>query len=107
MKQIRIILKSGKEVQWETDLDPMVDIMCAEKPCGYITVADGRTIHITKDEVAAIIITPMVKCPKCGKWTIPNIERKKIYGDSESPMMQWQQVEEKRICGNCGTAIDN
>ena len=38
---------------------------------GYLYVKDGRDIHISKSDVAAIEIVPLVKCQHCEKWVIP------------------------------------
>jgi len=100
MKQIRIILKNGKEIQWETDSDPIVGIMHAEGS-GYTTAADGRGIHITEDEVAATVITPMVKCPYCGEWMIPNKNIVTHYTNDG-------HIKDAEVCcSECGHALSN
>lgn len=79
MKQVRIILKSGKEVTFKADDRFPIS------GCFSTTDSDGTEYRIAESEIAAEIITPMVKCPLCGKWTVP---------------------EEEIIHGGCGTAND-
>ena len=63
MKQVRIILKSGKELNFAAEDE--------EIHKEVITATDGVQYAIVKDAVEAAIITPMVKCPNCGRWTVP------------------------------------
>lgn len=72
MKQVRIILKSGKELNFAAEDE--------EIHKEVITATDGVQYAIVKDAVEAAIIIPTVKCPHCGRWTAPT-EKEVSYDD--------------------------
>lgn len=94
MKQVRIILKNGKEIQWEAESSPKKEIMQSYACFGAV---DGKEFYITEDEIAAIIITPMVKCPKCGEWQVPNKQAFQF--------LDVRLTEAMNSCSKCGHEI--
>jgi hypothetical protein len=63
MKQVRIILKSGKELNFFAKDE--------ETNKEVITAIDGAKYAIVKKAVEATIITPMEQCKNCNRWMIP------------------------------------
>ena len=71
MHRITIALKCGKEISWDTAEDkPMESVMLAQD--GYLRAKDGRVIHTSRDEIASVEIVPLVKCPHCGRFVLPD-----------------------------------
>ena len=100
MKRIKVILKSGRELNFDVDEEGAAPDSDSENSTVMMDV-NGVRYFIPCGATEAAIATPMVKCPICGKWTVP--EKETIY--QESPMIQ--KIIEKKVCEYCGATIDD
>lgn len=99
MKRIKVILKSSRELCFDVD-----EGKGAISDSDTVTTdVNGTLYFIPRGAAEAVTATPMIKCPSCGKWTVPIKET--LCGDSENPMMQ--KVEEKKVCEYCRATIDD
>ena len=89
MKRICVFLKTGKELTFDAE--------DGEINKDVITASDGTQYILGNDAAEAVIITPIVKCPDCGQWTVPT--KKEISNDG----ILYKIV--LNACGYCGHAF--
>lgn len=98
MKQVRIILNSGKEITFEAE-----DDFDRQECVGNIPylAPNGNEYHINADLIAAVTTTPMMKCLHCGEWMIPERYTEKHYLNGITAV----KVEAR--CPKCGCPDDD